>query len=280
MAAENPENPSYMEEVQIEVVTEQPSANDGSNDGRQNEIENGEKNDINNGESTAMNIEYGNELPGDGPYEKVYRTGNFGEKLGMVNQENGLRWMKIHTACMALMFIFNIIGSVMLKYYYGINILSNLAMGLTWAIWVLGASCAAVGLYFFMNLKTLRRPFALFMTMRFFAIFTWTAVLLGITFVLIILGSKKNMLGTESEIAGMKTIYSFIAIIMILEMVISFMFVCGPSCADICKICMCCEMYCIYSEGQEIAPGVANPPSQQRWEQAATVLQAVNKELN
>ena len=168
----------------------------------------------------------------------------------------------------------------MLKYYYGINILSELAMGFTWAIWALGASCAAVGLYFFMKLKTLRRPFALFMTVRFLAIFTWTAILLGITFVLIILNSRRNMLGTESDIAGMKTIYSFIAIIMILELVISFMFVCGASCAEICNMCMCCEMYCIYSEGQEIAPGVANPPSQQKWEQVATVMQAVNKELN
>ena len=212
----------------------------------------------------------------NGTYEDVYRTGNFGIRIGRVNLTRGKRWLMAHAACALFMFVFTLIATVLLK-HFTVAVFKNFVLGYSWAASLLGVSSAALGAYFFLRLPMLSHPYAVLMTFRFLAVFNWIANLaFGWLFtILIALADKEKFVGlSDTGIGFLKAVCVGITIIMILEMVISFAFVFAwwgfcPAFPDLCK---CCAESCVYDQGQEIAPGVLDPPSSLKIFRAAQVL--------
>ena len=216
------------------------------------------------------------------PYEDVYRSGNFGITLGKVNQPRGLKWAFAHMGLTSLMLLFTVIGTGLVSEYYNSKILRDLALGFTWTNSLFGVISGLLTVHFFRNLKKLRRPYAILMTVRFLAIFNWILLMFSFIFVLIIVVSQgpKAYPGAAITTAITKAVFGIIAAIAVIELVVSFTFVCSPAMSELCEMCSCCGPCCIYSKGEEIAPGVPNPPSQERWEMVALILYQVHKELN
>jgi len=223
--------------------------------------------------------------PIDKPYEEVYRTGNFGIVLGKLNIRLARKWMIAHSICTLAIFILTIIGTILLNKFYTGGTFTNIVLSITYLSSIFGVSSAAVGGYFFWNMKILSRPYAVFMTLRFLAIINWVFVFIGIFLVLVVIVSANNpknryvWIATSSEIAASKAIYIIMLILMLVEMVVSFTFVSSPGCSDVCNECSCCGPCCMYEAGEEIAPGVANPPSQDTWMEVARVAMQVNTGL-
>eukprot|EP00794_Sanderia_malayensis_P019566 gene19566-21497_t len=216
-------------------------------------------------------------------YEDVYRSGNFGLTLGKVNQARGLKWAFAHMGLTSSMLLLSIIGTGLLMEYYNVKLLRDLAIGFTWSNSILGVLSGALAVYFFRNLKKLRQPYAMLMTVRFMAVFNWVLLMLSLIFVMLIAASKgqKAYPGPTSTAAITKTVYAIICIIVIIELVVSFVFVFSPACSEFCDACSCCGgECCIYSEGEEIADGVPNPPSQERWQMVALILQEFHSRID
>ena len=214
-------------------------------------------------------------------YEDVYRGGNFGVTLGKVNQGRGLKWAFTHLGLSVLMLLLTIVGTALLVEYYNSNILRSLAIGFTWSNSLFGVLSAASAVFFFRRLTKLRRPYAFLMLVRFMAIFNWVFLLFSIIFVPIIIASKgeKAFTASTQTVAVIKAAYILLVAAVAIELVVSFSFVCSPSWSDACDSCSCCGACCIYTEGDEIAPGIPNPPSQERWEMVALALQECQSRL-
>ena len=214
-------------------------------------------------------------------YEDVYRGGNFGLTLGKVNQGRGLKWAFTHFGLSVLMLILTIVGTALLVEYYNSNVLRSLAIGFTWSNSLFGVLSGVSAVFFFRRLTKLRRPYAFLMLVRFMAIFNWVFLLFSIIFVPIIIASKgeKAFSASTGTVAVIKAIYIIIVAAVVIELVVSFSFVCSPSWSDACDSCSCCGACCIYKEGEEIAPGIPNPPSQERWEMVALALQECQSRL-
>ena len=221
-----------------------------------------------------------NHQSGKNTYEDIYRSGNFGIALGRVNTNIGKRWMLLHAIISSLILILTISGNVLLKKYYTVSILDDLAIAFTWCISILSMISTIIGLYLFQNLKVIGYPYRILMTLRFSAVFTNIFILFAVIFVAVILASKteKAFIG-ETEATGIKANYGLMMILFIFGMFSNTAFscnACGGACCNDCG----CGQWCIYSEGEELVPGVPNPPSTAKFQMVAAVLQSVSDELD
>ena len=214
-------------------------------------------------------------------YEDTYRAGNFGITLGKVSRTRGLKWALVHMGLTVLMLLLTVIGTALLAEYYNSKILRGLAVGFTWSNSIIGVLSGVLAVFFFRRLTTMRRPYAFLMTVRFMAIINWVLLLFSLVFVPIIIASKreKAFSASSATTAAIKAVYILFVAALAVEMIVSFSFVCSPGWSDACDSCSCCGACCIYTEGEEIAPGVPNPPSQERWQMVALALQEFHAEL-
>ena len=262
-----------------EPVTQEPNSESKTKDR--------EENDAQKGSSATIDIESGNERTsednyqsGKNTYEDIYRSGNFGIALGRVNTKIGKQWILVHAIISSLILTLTISGNVLLKKYYTVSVLDDLAIAFTWCISILSLISTVIGLYLFQNLKGIGYPYRILMTLRFSAIFTNVFILFAVIFVAIILASKteKAFIG-ETEATGIKANYGLMMILFIFGMFSNTAFSCNACGGACCNDCGCGE-WCIYSEGEELAPGVPNPPSTAKFQMAAAVLQGVSDELD
>lgn len=214
-------------------------------------------------------------------YEDTYRTGNFGITIGKVSQTRGLKWALVHMGLTVIMLLLTVIGTALLAEYYNSNVLRGLAVGFTWSNSIVGVLSGILAVFFFRRLTRMKRPYAFLMAVRFMAIINWVLLLFSLVFVPIIIASKgeKAFSASGATIAVIKTVYILFVAALAVEMVVSFSFVCSPVWSDACDSCSCCGACCIYTEGEEIAPGVPNPPSQERWQMVALVLREFHEQM-
>ena len=210
-------------------------------------------------------------------YEDMYRTGNFGVLLGKVNSTRAKRWLLVHASCTTLMFLLTITGSSLLKYYIPHPFFKSAILGYTWTASSLGVISAAVGAYFFWRLPMLSRPFALLMIFRLLVVLNWIVNLsFGWVFTIVIVNAGEEMFFglSKSGIGFLKFTYAVITILMLVECVVShaFVFHWWNCCSGFPDVCKCCSPWCVYDKGEEIAPGVPNPPSSRYFFLAAQAL--------
>ena len=264
-----------------EPVTEEPNSEFKGKDR--------EDNDFQKRSSATRNIESENERTGalednyqsgKNTYEDIYRSGNFGIALGKVNTNIGKRWILVHAIISSLVLILTISGNVLLKKYYTVSVLDDLAIAFTWCISILSLISTVIGLYLFRNLKVIGYPYRFLMALRFSAVFTNVFILFAVIFVAIILASKteKAFIG-ETEASGIKANYGLMMLLFIFGMFSNTAFSCNACGGACCNDCGCGE-WCIYSEGEELAPGVPNPPCTTKFQMAAAVLQGASDELD
>ena len=281
-------------------TVQQQTMERGDNIDSKNDKETEEKcGEISNEKSVAIDMEFANEektnsvdskenvvtteplSAGSLTYEDAYRAGNFGITLGKVDQTRGFKWALVHMGLTSLMMLLTIVGTGLVVEYYKGKLLGNLAIGFTWINSLFGIASALLAWHFFRNLKKMHRPYAFLMGVRFMAIFNWTLLLLSVIFVSLIAASDrvKAFTGSDAIVTLIKAAYTIIIIIMIVEMVVSFSFLCSPKWSELCNVCSCCGPCCIYSEGEEVAPGEPNPPSQETWQLVAYFLEGFQSRL-
>ncbi|XP_031552735.1 uncharacterized protein LOC116289929 [Actinia tenebrosa] len=194
-------------------------------------------------------------------FTHVYQTGNFGKHFGKVNTTRGKRYVIVHGVLSLFMIVFTIVAAVMMKHYLPAAI-KNPLLGVSWACAVCDGLSTGVALYFMWKLSTLTHPLRTLMVMRTFATFS---MVMNIFFFMIgifsaILKEKEFVELTDKEIGFLKAIYAVIAVLMFLKIFTSTSFIfqwwsCCPACPTACS---CFAPYCIYEEGEELAPGVPN----------------------
>ena len=156
----------------------------------------------------------------------MYRTGNFGIRIGKVNVAKGKRWLMAHVGCALFMFFLSVTVTALLK-HYTVSFFKHGVMGYTWTATLLELSSAALGAYFFWRLLKLSRPLAVLMSFRLLAVFSWMANFFFGWFTIVNeLADNEKFVGlSDSGIGFLKAICWGITIIMFLETVISFAFV-------------------------------------------------------
>lgn len=187
----------------------------------------------------------------------VYRTGNFGEHFGKVNFPRAKRWLLAHGILSFFMFVFTLAATIMMRDYTN-TVFKDMLLAFTWMAalldWMLFASAA----FFLFKLSTLRNPLTTLMVMRTFSALTFA---LNLFFFLVgLLGLLINNADfvrlTSKEVGFLKFIFVVITILMAAKIVTSYSFVFlwwkNRDC------CHCFAGYCVFEEGDELAPGVAN----------------------
>ena len=209
-------------------------------------------------------------------YENVYRTGNFGVMLGKINLRRAKKWTNTHLLCSIVIFLLAITGHILLDAYYPKNF-RRVIISLIWTSALLGICSAGLATYFFRHIHNLSRPYAVYMSMRFLITINWVFVCFGVIFAGITPTIvSTDWAGTNSALAATKAVYWMLFLLMLIELVVSFSLVSGPNCSAVCNECSCCGACCVYEEGEMIAPGVANPPSQEKMIKVAEIAMAIN----
>lgn len=193
-------------------------------------------------------------------YEDVYRSGNFGVTLGRINTTVGKKWMLFHAITSSLTFILTISGNILLAKYYTIILLSDYTIFATWFVSVLSLIATVIGFYLFSNLETIGCPYRMLIILRALSTATLFFILCTIPNIVGIIFDPKLQVGFIDEAAAIaiKTNYGLILILFVFCIVSNYVILTYWS-GWFCGKCN------IYIEGEELAPGVLDPPSNKKF---------------
>ena len=192
-------------------------------------------------------------------YEDVYRSGNFGVTLGRINTTIGKKWMLFHAITSSLTFILTISGNILLAKYYTIILLTNSTIFTTWCFSVLSLTATVIGFYLFSNLETIEYPYRMLITLRALSTAALFFIACTVPNILGIIFDPKLQVGfiNEAAVIPIKTNYGLILILFVFSVVSNYAILTywnGWFCGK-------CNMYI---EGEELAPGVLDPPSNKK----------------
>ncbi|EDO39705.1 predicted protein [Nematostella vectensis] len=228
----------------------------------------------------ATETDPANPASGEPCYEDVYRTGNFGIMLGKVDIPIGKKWVIAQAMRSALLLVMTLAGTILLAEHYPIAVLRDLAVSFAWVATIFASMTTVEGVYFFWWIEKNQHPYAWLMVLRYTAVVSFVVNCLpSWLFACLIAGSNtEKFVGLSgTEVALVKGVWCGVIILEMLEGFLCWAFLWNPRWTTLSD---CCKTCCIYRPGEEIAPGVPDPPSQQKMARMAVVALAVHNAIN
>jgi len=222
---------------------------------------------------------------GESKYLDEYRVGNFGVTLGKLDLGIGKRWNLVLCVSSLLSLVLTICGHIVLsKNTVSNSIIIELALAFTWCTCILTILLTLSLFYINRKLPSLNHPYAVLIWTRFIAIFNCIFISFTMIFVGIIIGipsDNKTYVnrGEDNASVAVKAIYALLLIIDFVIFIGSCTVTSSVACAVCCDELSCCGHWCMYGEGTELAPGVPDPPSQEKWALCVDILGGVHKGL-
>ena len=149
--------------------------------------------------------------------------------------------------------------------------------GFCWTSTLLWPLYATINLWYISSLPKLKNPLSLLIKTRY--LFLVTFILAFITLIIIVLYACGIFLGTVwSSTETMKTVTGSVlgaqGAVNFMGVFVMCFFNAGPVMAERWKPCCCGS--CPWAPGEELAPGVPNPVSLEKWIKVAKVVEKVN----